>query len=903
MRHDHAYRSTPANAAQAALRAITFGVAMVCALATARSQDVNSVPSSSGGAQTHQVRPAQSQGSGVASPSPNVAESLLKSYYEIKESPAASASGEPLSLRRVLYGAYNPSERLRRLFAYWDFSYRYAYLNLCVAYQADVKACVNKVTQKYGSSAPNETAEFLGAVNQIADERRAAAKLTFVQAQYDFDAAFTTAAGRRAAIERAQTAGKSVGQGYAILYVPATAPATNAYNTRFDELAQTRVMSPEAARLNSQIPLLYETLQKRASLSARLRALLERDFSSATVADDALFTALENDFEAKVEVLKAAVRYNQAIASYAAQTIPASVNVDAFLITIGLRVVEQGGATGSGATGTVPSGAASPTNRPATSSFYRRMPGLESYDDASNEEGYVAESTLEKTEPGALAMALNLTEPTYSLATLGYSVSSPTQPKPRLLTVGYVTPLTTTLIPEEQTTQNAAAQPTPLPQPEPVPPQPAPTQPEPPQPMPEPAQDVQPAPAPATQSEEAKPAEPQSVPEENKEPPKTERSEPPQEEPLSAQSGAALPGELTAAAPDVVFPIVLFVTGYELPRANAPTEKKDFNSSDKDAPDGAFLFKRDFNLVARVRELVETLWYEVDELARKPREDEERTWIVRGQEPSASPSDPTNAAGRANASASETDRLVAQRAQEIGRALFAVPIVAASAQMTGEEERLFSLQETLQRAAAFAPAARARVVEEYWRLFAAVAKLRVEETMLQTYVSLYEKSSGTAREERALAVALEAQARVAEARAVKRGVQTNLLRLMALTQGTSAYPLPSTQPFCGVRFNLGSPAYPNAETLRVGALIQDRLKATQTLGGAVRSPSELLNIDLTNVTDSNFEVALAALAKKRERTLGYIDQIIQLNFAITEYVAYYPGHVSNDRFVDAIVGR
>ena len=94
MRHDHAYRSTPANAAQAALRAITFGVAMVCALATARSQDVNSVPSSSGGAQTSQVRPAQSQGSGVASPSPNVAESLLKSYYEIKESSAASASGE-----------------------------------------------------------------------------------------------------------------------------------------------------------------------------------------------------------------------------------------------------------------------------------------------------------------------------------------------------------------------------------------------------------------------------------------------------------------------------------------------------------------------------------------------------------------------------------------------------------------------------------------------------------------------------------------------------------------------------------------------------------------------------------------------------------------------------------------
>ena len=978
MRYDCAYRFSLASAVLATLRAATFGVVAVVALAYANAQDVTfDAPQPAASPSGQSAPPPQASGqsgqgsnaraTGAASSSQDVAEVILKNFYQVNANQTSVVSGEPLSLLRALYGVYSPNERLRRLLAYWNFSYKYAYLNLCATYQADVDSCVGKIMNKYGSSAPSETTELLNTMRQLADERRADAKLTFMQAQYDFDAAFTTPRGRQAAIARATAAGKNVGEGYAILYIPSTAPATSSYNTRFEQLAQARRATAETARLNAQIPLLYETLQKRASQAARLHTILEKEFTAATVAEDALFAALDNDFDAKNEALKAAARYNQAIALYAAQTVPTSVQDAAFLATINQRVSDASrtsSATGARAnsSGNATPAAGSgqtPTNRPATTTTTSLwlLPGVAPYPNDSYEEGYNAgyaaatNSSVDNVEPLIANIqktnaALDLTTPTYALSTLAYTNS---YTAPTLQTVGYLTPSaqTTTLgggnsaqnltedslpenndaTPTANSSEISAANPTENPQPETATPETAPaTDPTTAQ-APEDAKNNPETVAPSTKEtqpsapQETKPEEPAKKPNDggkpgtppepkkDKAPDEKKQDEKPKEATITAQNEAkdwAIPSEFANEdAQEAFFPIIVLVTGFEQPRNDATTNGVQKASSQDNAPDGAFLFKLNFNLVSSVRNYLDSLCDEAYELAR---EEDERGWIVRGQEPIPSSSGSATSASSqsqsgATANAAENERAVALRAQEIGRALFAVPIIVASAQTPGEEERLFSLQEVAQRARAVTPEMRARVANEYWRLCAAVAKLRVEETMLQTYVSIYQNSSGAAREERALAVALEAQARVAEARAAKRGVQTNLLRLMALTQASSAYPLPSTQPFCGVKFQLGSPPYPNATTLRVGALIQERIKVMQSLGAAFRSPAELLNIDLASITDDNADVAFAALAKKRERTLYVVEQIQMLNCAISEYVANYPGYVSIDQYVDAIVGR
>ncbi|MBR5242676.1 MAG: hypothetical protein IKW13_00430, partial [Thermoguttaceae bacterium] len=115
----------------------------------------------------------------------------------------ADVVGEPLSLEKLLYGAYSPSERYRRLAAYWDLVGKRAYFNLCVECANFANECAAKAQKKYeGATAPQETAALLAASRLVAAQRREAARIDFIRAQRAFDAAFSSPAARRAAWER-----------------------------------------------------------------------------------------------------------------------------------------------------------------------------------------------------------------------------------------------------------------------------------------------------------------------------------------------------------------------------------------------------------------------------------------------------------------------------------------------------------------------------------------------------------------------------------------------------------------------------------------------------------------------------------------------------------------------------
>ena len=219
---------------------------------------------------------------------------------------ASDVKGSPLTLERTLYGVYAPAQRLERLIAYWDLAGKYAEFNLCATYQENVESCIGKLGQNIAA----DVAALALSTRNNAKARRERARLSFQQAQYDFDAAFSTPTGRSVALST-----KRVGDRIAALYIPSAAPATVAYQTRYDAMAARRRMSNEATRMNDLLPLLYDAMQSRSAQATAEYRLLVNEFENPSSAS-ALFGAVERHFDATRDTIIAAIRYNIAIAVY-----------------------------------------------------------------------------------------------------------------------------------------------------------------------------------------------------------------------------------------------------------------------------------------------------------------------------------------------------------------------------------------------------------------------------------------------------------------------------------------------------------------------------------------------------------------------------------------------------------
>ncbi|MGN0911410.1 MAG: hypothetical protein ACI4NV_08360 [Thermoguttaceae bacterium] len=259
--------------------------------------------------------------------------------------PSKDLPGEALTLDRLLYGVYSPSERYRRLLAYWDLAGKNAYYNLCVQVEVYAGECAAAI-EKQGSG-QGEAAQLASSAREIAAHRRELARLDLTQSQRRFDASFSSNQGRQAAQARAAAKGGAATN--AALYLPSTLPSTDVFETRYEEIAQTRGASAEAARLNSLLPLLYQTLQARAGQAAREFEVLVALFQSSGSSPSALLGTLDRYLEAMKKVIESAVQYNQAIASYAIQTTPSNVVGPAFLATINQK--PSSGATNAAAQG------------------------------------------------------------------------------------------------------------------------------------------------------------------------------------------------------------------------------------------------------------------------------------------------------------------------------------------------------------------------------------------------------------------------------------------------------------------------------------------------------------------------------------------------------------------------
>lgn len=259
--------------------------------------------------------------------------------------PSKDLPGEALTLDRLLYGVYSPSERYRRLLAYWDLAGKNAYYNLCVQVEVYAGECAAAI-EKQGSG-QGEAAQLASSAREIAAHRRELARLELTQSQRRFDASFSSSQGRQAAQARAAAKGGAATN--AALYLPSTLPSTDVFETRYEEIAQTRGASAEAARLNSLLPLLYQTLQARAGQAAREFEVLVALFQSSGASPSALLGTLDRYLEAMKKVIESAVQYNQAIASYAIQTTPSNVVGPAFLATINQK--PSSGATNAAAQG------------------------------------------------------------------------------------------------------------------------------------------------------------------------------------------------------------------------------------------------------------------------------------------------------------------------------------------------------------------------------------------------------------------------------------------------------------------------------------------------------------------------------------------------------------------------
>ena len=726
----------------------------------------------------------------------------------------AGVVGEPLSLEKLLYGVYSPSERYRRLAAYWDLVGKRAYFNLCVECANFANECAAKVQKKYdGATVPQETAAFLAASRLVAAQRREAARIDFIRSQHAFDAAFSSPAARRAAWERrryeAQVANAAAKPAAAVgtptspvLYVPTAFPSVDAYETRFDEIARRRRVSNEAVRLSAALPLFYEATQSRAEQARGEWNNLNAAFVATETTETALFAALDRYLGASRDMLAAATRYNQAIAAYVAETVPGSLQGVALLKTLNQRP-----------------NAVAPTTEGK----------------APNAATTVVRKTFADERPVASA---TFVAPAAASADSAVAPTSFVEPAPK---------------PDLTPTPGARLEPAePLPAPAETPSTPE-------QPLPAPSE------TPST------PAEPL--------PASAETPSTPTEEPTTADSG----------------PSTIVVTGYEQPaeepstdeNSDAPEEKASTDPAPEN-PSAAFFVGR----------------------------------IVRGQAPETPENAPAENADVAPASTTATVQKpqtpqsaanagARRRVEETVAVLFATPKAEPSPNggADGPREVPTTLRSVLERVPV---AERAATVRAYWRLQEASARVAVEsalaQTLTQAFNELKAKSSGAeaaASTEIArlyLAAALGAQARVAEARIVKRDAQIALTRRARLPLG-QGWPIPATLPFVGATYRLEAPSTTSPTLALEGAVIPENLKAIETIGGAFGAPATLCSFDVSPTSAANPLVPLATLEKKRESLLLFVELVVATNVSIAEYVASYPaGFVSVDRFVDALVG-
>ncbi len=813
---------------------------------------------------------------GASTHSADVAGEQIAPFFQIATNPNSPIVGEPLTILRLVYGIYSPAERSRRLVAYWELSERCAYYNLCSVYRDFVNQCSQKVESTYPSGkAPQETSALLNSLRLVAEQRCEDARLTFLQAQYDFDASFTSPAGRRAAMARAAYSdggSKAIGWGGAVLYVPSARPATEFYNARFEENARFRSASKEAARLNAQLPLLYESLQSRANQAIREKDVLIGLFNASTISATALFGALDRYFEAQRDALEAAIRYNQAIAFYVAETTPGYVQGERFLATLNQRV-ENASQKQSDEKKT--NDAQNP-NAPAQNTSARRafrssdrfLPGLE-YEEPTREIRYAAtyrapgmdrwyypgfdDESISRPTTFANDPSVDSVFDSVFDARVGGQVETQEQSLVPSLASSGVSSASEASVVKASSDGSVGLQPAVY--------------------------------STAASASSASPsvetpatAAPSQVDAQDKGGDSNSTNAPPSEK--TTDESSAQPSQ-TDATDGGVSP------------ESAPKDSSE-EAKEPEKPRVVAFFER--RRVGIDEELFRFFEETTDEVRERSSVDFPRNnlRIVRGQTP-----DPNEKKG--NEADVQKPGASQNRVSELARALFSP---SEPEQEAGQVlERTCSLAETLMRVPN-SPNARFAAVDAYWNLQRATARLRVETTFLATLTRAFNDANAANSESTRLflAAALGAQARAAEAKSIKRSLQIEALRL-SNQSAEYGYPLPSTLPFFGLRYELGVPIPENVHTRRSGELIRSRLNGLESLSVAIPTSNDAFSLDVASITDCDALVALETLEKKRESLLLFIDSIIDLNESIAEYVSYFPAFAPNERFVEALVGR
>ncbi|MBP5622166.1 MAG: hypothetical protein J6X44_09145, partial [Thermoguttaceae bacterium] len=758
------------------------------------------------------------------------------------------------------------------------------------------------------------------------------ARVTFTQAQYDFDAAFSTPAGRRAAMNRSLDAPSKTtrffGTDVVVLYVPSAAPSTSFYQTLFEEISRQRRASAEASRINVLIPLLYETLQSRASQAAAEKSLFETEFQTAS-SPVALFAAADRYFAAQKEAIIAAIRYNCAIAAYSCETVPGSLQGDRLLATLNQRPAAQT-QTGSGGQAPRPAQTATQYNdrygyrelvlpgldywdsaRDAfAASNYRRdayansfpyagliLPGLTDAPEPRVEKTFAQSETISFPETvGVLDAPGDSSAAEALLASVKNRESTPT-----VVTAGYLSEAKQTAKPdpadenaaleaarkaaEEEAARKAAEEETARKAAE------------------EAARKAaeEEAARKAAEEEAARKAAEEEAARKAAEEEAARKAAEEEAAKIAAEEAARRAAEEARRAAEAVqeedfFPTV--ITGYEQP--DFPAYRRAPQQTARPVGDGAYWRRFDAELESFFASVMKGSFDEDDSDVSETADDV----VIRGQQtfngyapagaPNSATSYETAQRDAANAEAESAEQAKAyQRVQQVVEIYFA-PVQPKTDERTGVSERGLSLVNALSNAPA-APAARFEIAKTYWLLQGAVATLRIENMALAQYANALKSNPN---DKFINTQALGAQARQTTAQTKVRELQMRLLRLTNVSPGYG-YPVPTTAPFCGKKFDLGSPRTFNANMRRTVGLIPERLKIAQELSANLNAPEDMLRFDV----NADPQIAVATLEKNRELILSYIQLVVDLNVAIAEYVAYFPARVSNEQFVKALSGK
>ena len=919
--------------------------------------------------------------------SPDVAGAQLAPFFRVAA--LTDVVGEPLPLERLLHGAYSPADRLRRLDAYWDLSGKHALVVLSALNHSYINKCIAQLLDKHSNNLPPAVYALAVSTQSGAKQKYDAARLDFLQAQYDFDAAFSTPAGRRAAMNRAQGAPNKTtrffGSEVVALYIPSATPATGVYKTNYEEMARQRKMSAEATKLNVLLPLLYDTLQTRATQAAAEKALFEAEFQSQSATAVSLFAAADRYFNAQKGAIAAAIKYNCAIAAYSCETVPGSLQGDRLLGTLNQLPSAQAQTGAPQQTPPPAQNAPQPANRvtycplvlpgldylePAREAFadayYRTdypnaflrrliLPGLDGAEtplaenvlaqadplsaltsDSSsildepipedvNLESLVAQVELLPDSSSALDDSIpedanleNLAAQVELLPTLlSDSPSVLDEPIPEdseagMALASFTADSTTKILPvsytidkpietadqeaakkaaEEEAARVAAEE------------------------QAKKAAEEEAARVAAeeqakkeAEAEAARAAAEEQAKKAAEEEAAKEAAENEMNSPEISQAAPSSPSVATAAVqPNVAesaepqqdgsLPII--ITGYE--QFEAPLYIPTPVVPAPPVGDGAYWRPFDDELDKFYANMYEESRDENVDGAAEPSE----TMIVRAQQqefdsyaPSGTqnslPSYETAQRNAANAEAANAEQTeIYQRVQRVVEIYFA-PVQPKTDDRTGVSERGLSLANAFSRVPGV-PYVRHNVAKTYWELQGAVATLRIETLALQQYTAALKSAPN---DQFVSTQALGAQARMVAAQTKVRETQIKLLRMMNISPGYG-YPVPTTVPFCGKNFDLGSPRTFNANMRRSSGLIPERLKTAQDLSAKLGSPDVMLKLEL----DSDPQTAIATLEKNRELILAYIQLIVDLNASIAEYVAYFPANVSNEQFVKALSGK